>query len=429
MNVLQYIVDFIVNQVLRELSLFMGLIVLLGSLFLHKSFKDTLASVLKTIVGIRILQIGTNVLVEASKPMMNMLIERFGIQGRIADPWTGVGEIFERMDAALIGKVGLLMLVAWLLHLILSRFTPIKVVYLTGHVAFVDTVFVFWGVVIITRWSDWRAFILAAVLLAIYWWLSPKLVSLFIKDLVKDNPITLGHDLMYGSILAILLARVGDKEQSAEDMKLPGWLSIFKDSIISYGLVMGTLYTVIGIVVGPEIGSQYSQGMASVLYAFMQGINVAVGIVILVMGVRMFLDELIPAFEGFAKKVIPGAIAAVDIPVFMSYSPQAALLGFMVTCIGLMVGILLQLLLGSEYVTIPSIFTMFFGGSVLGVFANMSGGWKGTIFATFVLGIVMIFGGTWFAQVVDLHLAAGGHLDYAVFWAPIFSLLKLLANH
>ncbi|NMC47769.1 MAG: hypothetical protein GYA52_13160 [Chloroflexi bacterium] len=428
MNFLQLLLDFVVNQVLRELSLFLSLIVLLGCLFLKRSASDTLVSVLKTIVGVRILQIGSNVLVEASKPMMDMLITRFGIQGRLADPWTGVGEIFERMDPALVGKVGLLMLIAWLLHLLLSRFTPIKVIYLTGQVAFIDTVFALWGVVVVTGWQDVRAFALAALLLALYWWSCPKLLSLLIKDLVKDDPVTLGHDLMLGSILAILLAKVGDKNHSAEDIKFPGWLSIFSESVVAYGLVMGTLYTLIGIVVGPQVGALYSGGMHPVLFSFMQGINVAVGIVVLVMGVRMFLAELIPAFEGFAKKVIPGAIAAVDIPVFMNYAPQSALLGFISTMVGMLVGIGLQLLLNSTYVTIPSIFTMFFGGSVLGVFANMSGGWKGALFATFMLGVFMIFGGAWFAQVADLHIAAGGHLDYALYWTPVLLLLKAISH-
>jgi len=61
---------------------------------------------------------------------------------------------------------------------------------------------------------------------------------------------------------------------------------------------------------------------------------------------------------------------------------------------------------------------------MLGVFANMSGGWKGALFATFILGVFMIFGGAWFAQIADLHLAAGGHLDYALYWTPVLLLLK-----
>jgi PTS system ascorbate-specific IIC component len=189
---------------------------------------------------------------------------------------------------------------------------------------------------------------------------------------------------------------------------------------------MAFLYTLIGVLSGPTAAADYTGGMNYILFSFMQGINIAVGVTILLLGVRMFLAELLPAFQGFAKVVVPGAIPAVDNPVFWTYAPQATLLGLIFTVFGMTVGILLQVLLGSTFITIPSVIPIFFGGCTLGAFASKYGGIRGTIIATFVLGIVQVFGAVWLSQVVGFNVAAGGHIDYCTYWPALLSVLKLV---
>jgi len=419
--------DFFVNQVLREPSIFLGLIVLLGTLFLKKKGTAVVVSTLKTIVGVRVLQIGTGLLVSASKPMLSMLVARFGLEGRIADPWTGVGEGLERMaDVPLAGQIGMILLLAWLLHLLLSRITPLKVVYLTGHVAFTDTVLVTFFVYAISGWSDWRAVLLTVVLLAVYWWLFPALMIKPLKKLVGDDNITIGHNMAVMGWFAMMIAKItGDPKNDTEKLEFPGWLSIMKDSVISYSVIMAFLYTLIGILSGPTAAAEFTGGKNYILFSFMQGIDIAVGVTILLLGVRMFLAELLPAFQGFSKVVVPGAVPAVDNPVFWTYAPQATLLGVIFTVLGMAVGVGLQIALGSTYITIPSVIPIFFGGCTLGAFASKYGGIRGTIISTFVLGIVQVFGAVWLSKVVGFNIAAGGHIDYCTYWPALMSVLKL----
>lgn len=419
--------DFLVNQVLREPSIFLGIIVLLGMLFLKKKGTAVIVSTLKTIVGVRVLQIGTGLLVSASKPMLSMLVARFGLEGRIADPWTGVGEGLERMaDVPLAGQIGMILLLAWLLHLLLSRITPLKVVYLTGHVAFTDTVLVTFFVFALTGWSDWRAVLFAVVLLAIYWWLFPALMIKPLKKLVGDDNITIGHNMAVVGWFAMMIAKItGDPKNDTEKLEFPGWLSIMKDSVISYSVIMAFLYTLIGILSGPTAATDFTGGKNYILFSFMQGIDIAVGVTILLLGVRMFLAELLPAFQGFAKIVVPGAVPAVDNPVFWTYAPQATLLGVIFTVLGMAVGVGLQIALGSAYITIPSVIPIFFGGCTLGAFASKYGGIRGTIIATFLLGIVQVFGAVWLSKVVGFNIAAGGHIDYCTYWPALLSVLKV----
>ncbi len=422
------VLDFIVNQVLREPSIFLSIVVLLGMVFLKKKGSAILVSTLKTMVGVRVLQIGTGLLSSSSKPMLSMLVARFGLQGRVADPWSGVAEGLERMaDVPLAGQIGLILLLAWLLHLLFSRLTPLKVVFLTGHTAFTDTVVITFSVYAITGWSDWRAIAFSVVLLAIYWWLFPALMAKPLKKLVGDDNITIGHNMAAFGWVAMLIAKwTGDTKNDTEKLVLPGWLNVMKDSVISYSVIMAFLYTLIGVLAGPTAAADYTGGMNYILFSFMQGINIAVGVTILLLGVRMFLAELLPAFQGFAKVVVPGAIPAVDNPVFWTYAPQATLLGLIFTVVGMTVGVLLQILLGSTFITIPSVIPIFFGGCTLGAFASKYGGIRGTIIATFVLGIVQVFGAVWFSQVVGFQVAAGAHIDFCTFWPALFSALKLI---
>jgi PTS system ascorbate-specific IIC component len=330
------VLDFIVNQVLREPSIFLSIVVLLGMIFLKKKGSAILVSTLKTMVGVRVLQIGTGLLSSSSKPMLSMLVARFGLQGRVADPWSGVAEGLERMaDVPLAGQIGLILLLAWLLHLLFSRFTPLKVVFLTGHTAFTDTVVITFSVYAISGWSDWRAIALSVILLAVYWWLFPALMAKPLKKLVGDDNITIGHNMAAFGWVAMLIAKwTGDPKNDTEKLVLPGWLNVMKDSVISYSVIMAFLYTLIGILSGPRAAADYTGGMNYILFSFMQGINIAVGVTILLLGVRMFLAELLPAFQGFAKVVVPGAIPAVDNPVFWTYAPQATLLGLIFTVVG-----------------------------------------------------------------------------------------------
>ena len=420
------VIDFIVNQILREPSIFMGIIVLLGMLFLKKELKDILASTLKTIVGVRLVQVAADLLINSSKPIMDMLVLRFGLQGRVADPWTGVAEGLERMaDTSLVGKIGLIMVMAWLLHLLFSRFTRFKVVYLTGHIMFSDTVLVTFFIYAVTGWTDWRALALPVFLLAFYWWFWPSLMRKPLKALVGEDNLTLGHDMVFFGWLAFWIAKwTGDTRHDTEELEFPGWLSIMRDTVVSYSLIMATLYTLIGILSGPEVGGMFSGDKNFIIFSFIQGINTAAGITLLMFGVRMFLDELLPAFEGFARVVVPGAVPAVDVPAFWAYAPQAALLGLISTLFGMLTGAMLQILLGMSYITIPGVIPLFSGGCTLGAMALRYGGVRGTVIATYMLGIIQVFGSIWLAEVVGFEVAGGGHMDYCTYWPALLTIIK-----
>ena len=423
------ILDFIINQVLRQPPIFMGLIVLIGSIFLKRSFQKTLTSVLKSVIGMMILSAGAGVLIKATKPIINIFVEAVGIQGVSTDMWTSTSMALETIDASGLPSVGAVLICAWILNLLLARFTPIKTVYLTAHQAFQDSAAMTFFLFVIFGMTGTPLFVTAVLICGVYWWLGPALLRPYLTPLIGDTNITLGHNLVFSGILVTYIARLfGKPSQSAEDINLPGWLSIFKDSVCSYGIIMGLIYLIIVMIAGPTVVSGYASGQNFIIYGLLQGFQMAVGITVLLTGVRMFLNELIPAFKGFSDKLIPGAIAAVDSPIFWSYGQTSALLGFISTVAGQLVGVVLLVAFNSPVIAIPSVIPLFFGGCTLGVFANAWGGWKGVIGSTFIMGIITICGSAGLAWVANYPMSVWGHSDWSTLWFGVFGIAKWVAG-
>ncbi len=421
------LLNFFINQVFRTPAYFMALVVLIGCLLQRKSGKDTVVSVIKTIVGMMILNVGSGQLKSASEVMINMFTQKMGIQGVSTDMWTAVYAYIDELTIVGLGNVAMVMITAWLCNVVLARITPIKTIFLTGHTAYMDSAFITFFAWRITGFTGLALFFTAVAFCAVYWWLFPALLKKFLVPLLGENsPITIGHNLCLSGIITIQLSKLFSKnKQSCEKLNLPGWLSVFKDSVVSYSVIMGVIYLVITLICGEEIVAAHSGGTNWILYGLNQGFNMAVGVYVLLSGVRMFLNELIPAFKGFSDRLVPGAIAAVDTPIFWSYAPTAAMIGFLSTTLGQFVGVGLLFLLGSPVIAIPSVIPLFFGGSTLGVLANSTGGWKGTIVVTFIMGIVVICGSALLAMLLNYNFVPG-HSDWSTLWLIVIAIGRLI---
>jgi PTS system ascorbate-specific IIC component len=71
---------------------------------------------------------------------------------------------------------------------------------------------------------------------------------------------------------------------------------------------------------------------------------------------------------------------------------------------------------------------IFGGGCALGVFASKVGGVRGTIIATFLMGIIEVLGSVWLAQVIDFKIAGGGPMDYCTYSLALMTILKELVQ-
>ena len=126
-----------------------------------------------------------------------------------------------------------------------------------------------------------------------------------------------------------------------------------------------------------------------------QGLQFGVAVAVILFGVRTILGELVPAFQGIAAKVVPGAIPALDAPIVFPYAQNAVLIGFISSFVGGLVGLaVLSTWLNPAFgvaLILPGLVPHFFTGGAAGVYGNATGGRRGAALGAFVNGLIITF--------------------------------------
>jgi len=161
--------------------------------------------------------------------------------------------------------------------------------------------------------------------------------------------------------------------------------------------LMGVLYVVGAILVSIKgtPGAKELMGKAGqnsfVIYAFIQALQFAAGIAVVLFGVRLLIGEIVPAFRGIATKIVPNAKPALDCPVTYPFAPTAAILGFMGAFAASLVWLVV---LGNTvgYVFVPTMIVIFFHSATAGVFGNATGGVRGAVLGGVITATVVAWG-------------------------------------
>lgn len=432
------ILDFILNQLLRQPVIFIGLLVALGNILVRKGFVQVISSAFTTMVGLQLIIFGGNQFGGLISPITDAIKEAFGIQGYVMDQVVMNSVAINALtDAGIFQFVGYVFLIAFAVNLILvllGKYTKVRGLFLTGNAGVSHSQAILWLVfAYLGSLGNTLVVIIAGVLVGLYWSLS---TTLAIKpvDKITDGMggFTIGHNQTLAFWFYSKFAHLfGDPEKdNAENLNLPGWLAIFDNNVIGVAIIMSLFCGGFLLTLGWEGAKAVAGGTNVLIYIFMIGIQFSAFMVIVLQGVRMLTSELTTAFQGIQEKIAPNAVPAIDVAAILGFGPTSATLGFIFTTFGTILAMLALYLVKSPVMVLPGFLPLFFVGGPIGVLANKYGGWKSILVCCISVGIIQTFGTVWALSLTTLPGTAGwsGMFDFATFWPAVTEVLKAVGN-
>jgi len=393
------LISYLASNIFKQPALFLGIIAALGLILQKEKISNVIRGSLKTVFGVIILFQGVNMLSAAVKPLSIAFSSLYSIpEANYFNP-----DIAWEILADYGTEIALVLVFAFTINLLVARFTPIKHIYLTGHIFF-WMAYLLVGVAVNLGLKSINLIVFATIWLSAYIIISPALMKPLVSKIVGSDSFTIGHSAtiycLYGNLLGKV---VGDKNRSCEDIKIPKSLRFLRETTISASLIMFIIYLVIGLLMVSETASQlYGSSLNSIYtlagakydlfsFALMASFTFGAGLTILLTGVRLMLAEIIPAFKGIAKRMIPNATLALDIPMIFPYRPNSLLIGFVVS---MFASVLTIFVLASfnllTYAVIPLVIACFFDVAPAAIFANEEGGIKAALIASFTGGVILV---------------------------------------
>lgn len=385
-----------IQQVLSTPAIFVGLIALLGLALQKKDAQTMVKGTIKTILGFLVLNAGSTVVQDAIIPFGNLFTIAFGIEGVVPNNEAIVSLGLDQF-AVQTASIFALGMVA---NIVLARFSKMKYIFLTGHhalymaclVAITLSIAGLTGTPLIIGGALLLGFIMAAF---------PALMQPTIRKITGNDMLALGHFSSTGYFISAQIGKLfGRKEgtKTTEDVNFPQGLSFLRENTISIAIVMFICYLPVAAIANfshYEAAAEIFAGDNWFLFSIIKSITFSAGIYIVLAGVRMLINEILPAFKGISEKLVPNAKPALDCPTVFPYAPNAVLIGFLCSFIGGIVGLVVLALMGQMGIAVaiilPGAVVHFFCGATAGVCGNATGGLKGAVVGSFVHGIVVTF--------------------------------------
>ena len=391
LGILQFI-----QQVLSTPAIFVGLIALLGLLLQRQDVQTCVKGTIKTILGFIVLNAGAGVVQDSIIPFGDLFQAAFHVEGVVPnnEAVTSLALNSYAVQTASIFALGMCA------NILLARFSRLKYIFLTGHHALYMSCLIS-ILMSISGLTGIKLILAGALLLGLVMTIFPALMQPTIEAVTGDDSLALGH---FGSSCYWLSAQIGklfgkkDDTVTTEDINFPTTLSFLRENTISIALAMFLCYIIVaGVAVftSPAEAATIIGADNWVIYSVIQSITFSAGIYVVLSGVRMLINEIVPAFKGISEKLVPNAKPALDCPIVFPYAPNAVLLGFFSSFIGGIAALAIIAFMGRAGIAVaiilPGAVLHFFCGATAGVCGNARGGLKGCIAGAFVHGVVATF--------------------------------------
>lgn len=428
MNVLNWIL----TNVLQQTSVIIGGVTLAGLVAGKKPFGEVIQGFLKTVVGYYIFFVGISAFVGVMNYFQAMVSIVFNV------PAVELKTDFMLNYGTTYGPV---ILSGFLLHLLIERFIvpqKYRFVYMGGGHFLLRYSMLTTGIAVIVFGvkNPLVVFAFGTILSSLWYTIQPAIVHRFTKVLRGDDKLGYGHSSSTAVIITSLIAqKIGDPKDDLEEVKFPKGISFMRDMAVSVAIVQIILLVFLGILLGPagitEVAGSALGGLDPWVWLVIQAITFSAGFMVVTFGIRTMINEILPAFSGFAEKIIPGTRPAMDVPTVFPFGPNSVLVGSTVCIFTFLVYMVIFNLLGWGTI-VPIVPSLFMSGAGVAVFGNKFGGKKGAVLGGFIVATMMAFGLllAWHLGYnlgkMEFQVLAGVEPDDFVLWPIIWGIGRLI---
>ncbi len=419
--------DFIIS-LLSTPAVLLGAVALIGLILQKKSATETFTGASKTLIGFLIFGIGASAMTGSLQNFNKLFQYGFGITGVIASPEAATALAQKTFGFA----TSCTLILGFILNLVFARITRFKnIFFTTGHSLFFSCVLVL--IMKAHGFSDIVTILVGATILGFMSAALPEFCQPFMRKMTGGDEQAIGHFNMIGYGLSGYIGRIFSKyeDETTESIEFPKWLHIFKDFLMGLSIVMLALFYIATLKAGQEFTQTLAGSQHWLVFPIVQAFTFVGGMSVLMTGVRMFLAEITAAFVVISEKYIPGSRPALDVPTIFPYAPNAVILGFICSYTAGLLSVFVMAAMPSVFpvVIIPAAHICFFSGGTAAVFGNSSGGWRGAVLGSFLVGLALAFLPTLLYPIygtLGIEGATFPNIDYNVIGNALHAFLQLI---
>lgn len=369
-------------------AVLLGIVAFIGLIAQKKSGTEVLTGTFKTIIGFMVFSAGGTLMTGALQNFNKLFQTGFNIVGVVASPEAATA--MAQTEYALVTSCTLIL--GFIMNLVFARITPMKnIFFTTGHSLFfacvLSLIIKSFGI------SDLMAILLGGTILGFCSAALPQLCQPFMRKITDSDETAIGHFNMIGYALSGYIGKLFSKyeSKSTEDINFPKWLSFFRDFLMGVAVIMLGLFYMSALKAGRDVTQELAGSTHWLVFPMVQAFTFTAGMSILMTGVRMFLAEITAAFVSISERFIPNSRPALDVPTVFPYAPTAVIVGFLSAYAAGLIGVFVMVMFKFPVVIIPAAHICFFSGGTAGVFGNSTGGWRGAVAGSFVVGLLLAF--------------------------------------
>lgn len=264
-------------ELLQTPTIILAIVALIGLIAQRKKFSEVLSGTVKTALGYLVLSAGSSLLVTEILPFVGLFQEVFNLSGFATGSEIIVGAMQDAVPV-IASTSAIIMGAGFLVNILLARITPLKYIFLTGHMMWINSVAV--AFCLYSAGMSSGAIIgIGIVLQGIILTLIPAIAQPVVRKITGSDDFAIGHLTTLGTVSSAYVGKlVGKGSKSAEDMKLPEGLKFFKDTSMSIAIVMFVFYMLVVILAGPESVGAYSGGTNYLIYGLLKALGFTAGV-------------------------------------------------------------------------------------------------------------------------------------------------------